>query len=174
MVARSDELNDHSDMDAGSLAISNINSGKQFSGRAYHYFCVSTEYIPQREWPALLKFKEIIMVTLASRFGAATFIRKDCALTNDEMARHVPSIFTCDKHDSRSSRYTYIPTITIFEKLREEGFEPFFACQTRVNKSDRREFTKHMLRLRRRDQIKVAKYRKLFCLTVTMVPAATR
>ncbi|WP_318366472.1 DUF932 domain-containing protein [Enterobacter sp.] len=93
------------------------------------------------------------MVTLASRFGAATFIRKDRALTNDEMARHVPSIFTGDKHDSRSSRYTYIPTITILEKLREEGFEPFFACQTRVNKSDRREFTKHMLRLRRRDQI---------------------
>lgn len=93
------------------------------------------------------------MTRLSSRFGAATVIRQERALTNDELARHVPSVFTGDKHESRSARYTYIPTITILDKLREEGFAPFFACQTKVNKSERRDFTKHMLRLRRLDQI---------------------
>ncbi|WP_407582558.1 DUF932 domain-containing protein, partial [Escherichia coli] len=33
------------------------------------------------------------------------------------------------------------------------GFQPFFACQTRVRDQSRREYTKHMLRLRRAGQI---------------------
>ncbi|MDV7024460.1 MULTISPECIES: DUF932 domain-containing protein [Atlantibacter] len=93
------------------------------------------------------------MTRLASRFGAAHVIRQERPLTNDELAKYVPSVFTGDKHASRSERYTYIPTITLLDKLREEGFEPFFACQTRVRNFDKREFTKHMLRLRRRDRI---------------------
>ncbi|WP_425459845.1 DUF932 domain-containing protein, partial [Escherichia coli] len=45
--------------------------------------------------------------------------------------------------------YTYIPTITLLDKLREEGFQPFFACQSRVRDEDKRGHTKHMVRLRR-------------------------
>lgn len=93
------------------------------------------------------------MTRLATRFGAANVIRKERPLTNDELAKYVPSVFTEDKHESRSERYTYIPTIALLDKLRHEGFEPFFACQTRVRNFDKREFTKHMLRLRRRDRI---------------------
>ncbi|ENU2135222.1 DUF932 domain-containing protein, partial [Salmonella enterica] len=37
--------------------------------------------------------------------------------------------------------------------LRREGFEPFFACQSRVRDPGRRDYTKHMLRLRRAGQI---------------------
>ncbi|WP_340638650.1 DUF932 domain-containing protein, partial [Yersinia pseudotuberculosis] len=36
---------------------------------------------------------------------------------------------------------------------REEGFVPFFACQTRVRDPEKRDYTKHMLRLRRVTQI---------------------
>ncbi|WP_439413253.1 DUF932 domain-containing protein, partial [Enterobacter ludwigii] len=53
----------------------------------------------------------------------------------------------------RSPSYTYIPTITLLENLQREGFQPFFACQSRVRDPDRREHTKHMLRLRRAGQI---------------------
>ncbi|WP_237578192.1 DUF932 domain-containing protein, partial [Klebsiella pneumoniae] len=42
---------------------------------------------------------------------------------------------------SRSDRYTYIPTITLLDKLREEGFQPFFACQSRVRDEDKRGHT---------------------------------
>lgn len=66
---------------------------------------------------------------------------------------HVPSVFGSDKHESRSDRYTYIPTITILESLQREGFEPFFACQIRVRDQSKREHTKHMLRLRREGQL---------------------
>ncbi|MGG6196972.1 DUF932 domain-containing protein [Pantoea allii] len=93
------------------------------------------------------------MVRLASRFGAANVIRKDCPLTHDELFRTVPSIFSETKHDSRSDRYTYIPTITLLDNLKREGFQPFFACQTRVRDLSKRDHTKHMLRLRREGQI---------------------
>ncbi|MEG5680142.1 DUF932 domain-containing protein [Enterobacter asburiae] len=90
---------------------------------------------------------------LASCFGRMNQIRRDRPLTNDELMLHVPSVFGADKHESRSDRYTYIPTITLLDSLKQEGFEPFFACQTRVRDQSKREHTKHMLRLRREGQI---------------------
>ncbi|ECA2558632.1 DUF945 domain-containing protein, partial [Salmonella enterica subsp. enterica serovar Poona] len=66
---------------------------------------------------------------------------------------YTPSVFGEDKHTSRSEKYSYIPTITLLENLRREGFEPFFACQSRVRDPGRRDYTKHMLRLRRAGQI---------------------
>ena len=93
------------------------------------------------------------MTRLASRFGAANLIRRDRPLTREELYRVVPSVFSEDKHESRSEKYTYIPTISLLDSLQREGFQPFFACQTRVRDPGRREHTKHMLRLRREGQI---------------------
>ncbi|QTF30097.1 DUF932 domain-containing protein [Escherichia coli] len=90
---------------------------------------------------------------LASRFGRTNQIRRDRPLTREELMQVVPSVFGEDKHASRSDRYAYIPTITLLENLWREGFQPFFACQTKVRDPGRREHTKHMLRLRRTGQI---------------------
>ncbi|EAW4436630.1 DUF945 domain-containing protein [Salmonella enterica] len=90
---------------------------------------------------------------LASRFGRINQIRRDRPLTHEELMQYIPSVFGEDKHTSRSEKYTYIPTITLLENLRREGFEPFFACQSRVRDPGRRDYTKHMLRLRRAGQI---------------------
>ncbi|MCC8228177.1 DUF932 domain-containing protein [Escherichia coli] len=90
---------------------------------------------------------------LASRFGYANQIRRDRPLTHEELMHYVPGIFGEDKHTSRSQNYTYIPTITVQESLQREGFQPFFACQTRVRDPGRRGYTKHMLRLRRAGEI---------------------
>lgn len=90
---------------------------------------------------------------LASRFGRTNQIRRDRPLTRDEMMQVVPSVFSEDRHESRSEKYAYIPTITLLENLQREGFEPFFACQSRVRDPGKREHTKHLLRLRRAGQI---------------------
>ncbi|EON2590228.1 DUF932 domain-containing protein, partial [Escherichia coli] len=90
---------------------------------------------------------------LASRFGRTNQIRRDRPLTREELMQVVPSVFSADRHGSRSEKYAYIPTITLLENLQREGFEPFFACQSRVRDPDRREHTKHLLRLRRTGQI---------------------
>lgn len=90
---------------------------------------------------------------LASRFGRVNLIRRDRPLTHEELMQHTPSVFGEEKHTSRSERYAYIPTISLLDSLQREGFQPFFACQTRVRDPARREHTKHMLRLRREGQI---------------------
>lgn len=90
---------------------------------------------------------------LASRFGRQSSIRRERPLTDAELMQTVPSVFSGDKHESRSERYTYIPTINIINRLREEGFQSFFACQSRVRDLSRREYRKHMLRLRHEGQI---------------------
>ncbi|HBA6406115.1 TPA: DUF945 domain-containing protein, partial [Escherichia coli] len=90
---------------------------------------------------------------LASRFDRYNSIRRERLLTDDELMQFVPSVFSGDKNGARSERYTYIPTINIINKLRDEGFQPFFACQSRVCDLGHREYSKHMLRLRREGNI---------------------
>jgi len=93
-------------------------------------------------------------MALATRFGQNHIsIRSQVPLNNEEIRAVAPSIFASEKHDSRSERYTYIPTIEVLEGLRREGFQPFMACQARCRDEGKREHTKHMLRLRRADQI---------------------
>jgi len=91
---------------------------------------------------------------LSSRFtSSSTAIRSDRPLSDDQIARVAPSIYADAAHESRSGRYAYIPTGDVLTALRKEGFEPFFACQTKVRDEGRREHTKHMLRLRHAEQI---------------------
>ncbi|KAA3535974.1 DUF932 domain-containing protein, partial [Pseudomonas savastanoi] len=90
---------------------------------------------------------------MSSNFRNPCMIRSDVALSNDQIAHYVPSIFAEEAHDSRSARYLYIPTVQVLDALRAEGFEPFMACQTRVRDQGKREHTKHMLRLRHASQI---------------------
>jgi Domain of unknown function (DUF932) len=96
---------------------------------------------------------EIAMQLASSFHYGSPMLRSDSPLSDDEIRRVAPSIFADSKHQSRSERYTYIPTIDVLRGLRNEGFQPFMVCQTRVRHDDRREYTKHMLRLRHADQI---------------------
>lgn len=90
---------------------------------------------------------------LASKFRTKTAIRSNVPLTDEEIRKYVPSIFAVEKHESRSSRYTYIPTGEVLAGLRKEGFSPFMACQSKCRDESKREHTKHMVRLRHASQI---------------------
>ncbi|WP_321943814.1 DUF932 domain-containing protein [Paraburkholderia tropica] len=91
---------------------------------------------------------------LASSFRyGSPMLRSDSPLSDDQIRRVAPSIFADGKHDSRSERYTYIPTIDVLRGLRNEGFQPFMVCQTRVRAEDKREFTKHLIRMRPASEI---------------------
>ncbi|RQT14808.1 DUF932 domain-containing protein [Burkholderia contaminans] len=91
---------------------------------------------------------------LASSFRyGSPMLRANAPLSDDQIRHVAPSIFADGKHESRSERYTYIPTIDVLRGLRNEGFQPFMVCQTRVRDEGKREYTKHMLRLRHADQI---------------------
>lgn len=78
------------------------------------------------------------------------------ALTEDELHKLAPSIFATEAHSSRSERFAPIPTIEILRGLAKEGFVPVGAKQSVARLDDRRDFTKHLIRLRRLDN--AAKY----------------
>lgn len=91
---------------------------------------------------------------LASSFHrSAPSMRSDNPLSDDQMMRVAPSIFATEKHESRSNRYMYIPTIDVLNGLRREGFQPFMVAQTRVRDAGKREHTKHLIRLRHAGEI---------------------
>ncbi len=92
-------------------------------------------------------------MSLSSRFTSAHIIRANHPLSNDQLELHVPSIFAETAHDSRSVQYAHIPTSTVLDALKKEGFEPFMACQARVRDPSKIGFAKHMLRLRHASQI---------------------
>ena len=88
-----------------------------------------------------------------SRFGGHSNLSNgNTALTMDQLRSAVPSAFALDKHDSRSERYTYIPTVNVIEGLMGEGFQPFKAIQGKSRVEGKQEFTKHLIRFRHQSQ----------------------
>lgn len=75
----------------------------------------------------------------------------DRGLTNEELMAAVPSVFQVQAHDTRSSRFAPISTIRVIESLREEGFVPCYAMQSKARDESKIDFTKHMIRLRPAD-----------------------
>lgn len=91
---------------------------------------------------------------LATRFNRNARVVAGREELDDNMLRQfVPSIFAEDAHDSRSDRYVYVPTIDIVNGLRREGWAPFFAVQAQPRCGTRTGHAKHMLRMRRVDDI---------------------
>lgn len=102
---------------------------------------------------------------LSSRFShRSPVLRSDHPLSDDQIRTVAPSIFAETPHESRSQRYSYIPTAAVLAELRKEGFQPFMVCQTRVRHEDRRDYTKHMLRLRHASQIDGAEANEIILL----------
>lgn len=84
------------------------------------------------------------------------FARNQATLSDNEIARIAPSVFATAAHESRSERYTYVPTSDVLAGLRREGFEVFAASQSRSRIEGKAEFTKHCLRLRPAGSSRVA------------------
>jgi hypothetical protein len=54
---------------------------------------------------------------LASRFAShSPALRSDYPLSDDQIRRVAPSIFADAPHESRSERYSYIPTATVLDR----------------------------------------------------------
>jgi len=92
-------------------------------------------------------------MTMALIARNAHVLQSHNPLSDDQIMRVAPSIFATEPHERMSERYTEIPTISVLNALRSEGFLPFMVAQTRVRDQGRREFTKHMLRLRRAEDV---------------------
>lgn len=87
-----------------------------------------------------------------SKFGSGAIIvrsRGDDPLTLAEIEARTPSVFAVDKHESRSERFTYVPTIDVLGALAQEGFHPYEVRQGGSRDVAKRAFTKHLVKLRK-------------------------
>jgi hypothetical protein len=75
------------------------------------------------------------------------------AISDAEIMRRAPSVFAEEAHQSRSTKYVYIPTSEIVSALRNEGWLPTLAQQSRVRDESRQAHTKHLLRFRHSDDL---------------------
>jgi len=69
-------------------------------------------------------------------------------LTSDQIRHYAPSVFATEAHESRSDRFAPIPTMAVLNELKREGFVVVSAQQSRAKDETKKNFTKHMLRLR--------------------------
>lgn len=83
-----------------------------------------------------------------ARFASRSIVRNSSPLTASQLRSLVPSAYATDKHESRSSRYTYIPTSEVIDGLIANGFQPFQAFQGGSRVEGKAEFTKHLVRFR--------------------------
>lgn len=92
------------------------------------------------------------MYKYSTSANQSTF-RSNYPISNDTIAQYAPSVLADEAHHTRGERYSFIPTIEVIDGLRNHGFEPYEVRQTRVRNLDRREHTKHMVRMRHPDAI---------------------
>lgn len=72
-------------------------------------------------------------------------------LSNDEIILRAPAVNTTVKHESRSERYNHFNTIDMNNLLRDMGWVPFQARESRTRQDDRRGFQSHEIIYRPRD-----------------------
>jgi hypothetical protein len=71
------------------------------------------------------------------------------ALNNDELRNIAPSIFAAQPVADVSDRYSFLPTSSILDGMRDHGWLPVRAEQQRVRTEARRGFQKHLIRFAR-------------------------
>jgi hypothetical protein len=74
-------------------------------------------------------------------------------LTHEQLERIAPTIFKAERHSSRSEKFEVIPTFQLLDGLEKEGFYPVKVQVGGSKDVEKRGFTKHLLRLRRRDDL---------------------
>ena len=72
-------------------------------------------------------------------------------LGNLELQTKAPSLFASQAMEGVSDRYTFLPTITVIESMREAGWAVVDVQEQRVRLEGRKGFQKHVVRFQRRD-----------------------
>src|ERR1700738_4490884 len=74
---------------------------------------------------------------------------QSAALNNDELRNRAPSIFASQPVADVSDRYSFLPTSSILEGMRDHGWLPVRAEEQRVRTQTRQGFQKHLIRFAR-------------------------
>lgn len=72
-------------------------------------------------------------------------------LDEPKLMKLVPSVFSRHGSNETSESYSHIPTIEVLRGLNQHGFYPVKAMQSKTRSEDKKDFVKHILRLRHVD-----------------------
>lgn len=73
---------------------------------------------------------------------------RNTPLENEELNQLAPSAFATTPWFAQSSRYAFVPTSSVIDGMREAGFLPYNASQSRSRIEGKQFFTKHIIRFR--------------------------
>jgi Domain of unknown function (DUF932) len=93
---------------------------------------------------------------IARRFGRGAIAlqaQRGEALSFEQISQFAPTVFAENAHSSRSDRFQVIPTHQLLSGLAKEGFLPVKVQVGGSRDSEKRAFTKHMIRFRRQDDL---------------------
>ena len=79
--------------------------------------------------------------------------RETVAISDEELRRVVPSIFASQPIEGVSDRYIFLPTSSILQGMRENGWVPVRAEEQSVRTEARRGFQKHLIRFARTEHL---------------------
>lgn len=91
------------------------------------------------------------MLDINQTYGRDARFDIKAGMTEDQLRAKCPSVFATTAHESRSDRFTPIPTIEVLRGLRKEGFEVVGAKQSVTRVPGKADYTKHLIRIRRMD-----------------------
>ena len=87
------------------------------------------------------------------RGGITISAQRGEALSYEQIAQFAPTVFSSDRHSSRSERFQVIPTHQLLSGLSKEGFVPVKVQVGGSRDEEKRAFTKHLIRFRRSDDL---------------------
>ncbi len=74
-------------------------------------------------------------------------------LSRDDLRHLAPSVFAGQPWHGMSGRYRMVPTIEVVDILRDRGFFPVKARQSRTRIPEKGDFTRHLIRFRHADHL---------------------
>jgi hypothetical protein len=89
------------------------------------------------------------MNTALNNHSTRSTVPGTVAISDDEMRRFAPSAFASQPIEGVSERYSFLPTSSILNGMREDGWVPVRAQEQSIRTEARRGFQKHVVRFAR-------------------------
>src|SRR5258708_15584823 len=93
--------------------------------------------------------KSTNMSTALNNHSTRSTVPGTVAISDDEMRRFAPSVFASQPIEGVSERYSFLPTSSILNGTRENGWVPVRAQEQSIRTEARRGFQKHVVRFAR-------------------------
>src|SRR5258708_35630643 len=93
--------------------------------------------------------KSTNMSTALNNNSTRSTVPGTVAISDDEMRRFAPSVFASQPIEGVSERYSFLPTSSILNGMRENGWVPVRAQEQSIRTEARRGFQKHVVRFAR-------------------------